>query len=236
MQEHAEKSRGKPVAPQVALSGELPKTDDAPKYDGPSARGKVIGWVRDNAVMNSGRLEEGDEAALLLDRTNFYAEQGGQVGDQGVVATPTGRFEVEDAQKLGDAVLHVGRVTEGHVEPGQSATLEIGSARPHTMRNHTATHLLNWALRTVLGGEINQKGSLVDADKTRFDFTHDKPLSPEEIAEIERLVNEKIYSDLPVRPVTMPLDEAKKIPGVRGRLRREVPRSGARVADRRREA
>ena len=173
--------------------------------------------------MNSGRLEEGDEAALLLDRTNFYAEQGGQVGDQGVVATPTGRFEVEDAQKLGDAVLHVGRVTEGHVEPGQSATLEIGSARPHTMRNHTATHLLNWALRTVLGGEINQKGSLVDADKTRFDFTHDKPLSPEEIAEIERLVNEKIYSDLPVRPVTMPLDEAKKIPGVRAVFGEKYP-------------
>ena len=177
----------------------------------------------DNAVVKSGRLEEGEEAALLLDRTNFYAEQGGQVGDSGVIATPTGRFEVEDAQKLGDAVLHVGRVAEGHIEAGQSATLEVGGDRPHTMRNHTATHLLNWALRKVLGGEINQKGSLVDADKTRFDFTHDKPLSAEEIAEIERLVNEKIYSDLPVRPVTMPLDEAKKIPGVRAVFGEKYP-------------
>ncbi len=220
-QEQSGKDRKKLVV--TAVSGDLPKTDDSCKYDGLSARGKVAGWVRDNAVVKSGQLEEGEEASLLLDRTNFYAEQGGQVGDQGVIATPTGRFEVEDAQKLGDAVLHVGRVAEGHVEPGQSATLEVGGARPHTMRNHTATHLLNWALRKVLGGEINQKGSLVDADKTRFDFTHDKPLSADEVAEIERLVNEKIYSDLPVRPVTMPLDEAKKIPGVRAVFGEKYP-------------
>ncbi len=207
----------------TAVAGELPKTDDSPKYDGFSARGKVVGWVRDNAVVKSGRLEEGDEAALLLDRSNFYAEQGGQVGDAGTIATPTGRFEIEDAQKLGDAVLHVGRVAEGHVEPGQSATLEVGGARPHTMRNHTATHLLNWALRRVLGGEINQKGSLVDAEKTRFDFTHDKPLSAEEVAEVERLVNEKIYSDLPVRPVVMPLADAKTIPGVRAVFGEKYP-------------
>ena len=206
-----------------AVSGELPKTDDSPKYDGLSAKAKVVGWVKDNTVVKSGRLGEGDEAALLLDRTNFYAEQGGQVGDEGFVSTPTGRFEVEDTQKLGDAVLHVGRVIEGHVECGQSAVLEVGGARPHTMRNHTATHLMNWALRKVLGGDIDQKGSLVDADKTRFDFTHDKALSAEEIAEVERLVNERIYSDLPVKPVVMPLAEAKKIPGVRAVFGEKYP-------------
>src|SRR5205807_4226367 len=129
----------------------------------------------------------------------------------------------EDTQKLGDAVLHVGRVAEGHVEPGQSAVLEVGGARPHTMRNHTATHLLNWALRQVLGGNIDQKGSLVDAEKTRFDFTHDKPLTAGQVAEIERLVNEKIYSDLPVRPVVMPLAEAKAIPGVRAVVCEKYP-------------
>src|SRR5205823_10660127 len=142
-------------------------------------------------------------AALLLDRTGFYAEQGGQVGDGGTIATPTGKFAVEDTQKMGESVLHVGRVAEGRIEAGQSATYEIGGDRPHTMRNHTATHLLNWALREVLGGDVKQKGSQVDAEKTRFDFAHDKPLTPDEIAEVERLVNEKIYADLPVTPVTM---------------------------------
>ncbi len=177
----------------------------------------------DNAVVKYGRLTDGDEAALLLDHTNFYAEQGGQVGDTGAITTDTGRFNVEDTQKLGDAVLHVGRVVEGHIETGQSAVLNVGGARVDTMRNHTATHLMNWALRKVLGGNIDQKGSLVDADKTRFDFTHDKPLSAEEIAEVERLVNEKIYSDLPVTPTTMPLAEAKKIPGVRAVFGEKYP-------------
>jgi alanyl-tRNA synthetase len=114
-------------------------------------------------------------------------------------------------------------VAGGFLEPGQPATLEVGGARPHTMRNHTATHLLNWALREVLGDEVEQRGSLVDADKTRFDFTHDKPLSPDQIAELERLVNERIYADLPVTPVTMPLAEAKKIPGVRAVFGEKYP-------------
>ncbi len=201
----------------------MPKADDSPKYDGLSAKAKVVGWVKDNAVMKAAELAEGEEAALLLDQTNFYAEQGGQVGDKGVVTTSTGRFKVEDTQKLGDAVLHVGSVVEGCIEPGQSAVLEVGGARPHVMRNHTATHLMNWALRKVLDGEINQKGSLVDAEKTRFDFTHDNPLSAEEIAEVERLVNEKICADLPVTAVTMPLAEAKNIPGVRAVFGEKYP-------------
>ena len=121
-------------------------------------------------------------------------------------------------------MLHVGRVVDGRIEVGQSAVLDVGGAAPDTMRNHTATHLLNWALRKVLGGDIDQKGSLVDAEKTRFDFTYDKPsVTTEEIAEVERLVNEKIYSDLPVKPVTMPLAEAKKIPGVRPSSARSTP-------------
>ena len=101
--------------------------------------------------------------------------------------------------------------------------MTVGGKRPHTMRNHTATHLLNWALRKVLGDHIEQKGSLVDAEKTRFDFAHDKPLTAEEIAEVERLVNEKIYADLPVTPMIMPLAEAKKIPGVRAVFGEKYP-------------
>ncbi len=206
-----------------AVQGQLPKTDDSPKYGPLTARGHVVGWVKDNKAVTDGQLEEGDEAGLLLDRTNFYAEQGGQVGDTGTLQTPTGTFEVDDTQKLGDAVLHLGRVTAGHLQINQQAALQVGGERAHTMRNHTATHLLNWALREVLGGHVEQKGSLVDAEKTRFDFTHDRPLSPEEIATVERLVNEKIYSDLPVTPVVLPLAEAKKVHGVRAVFGEKYP-------------
>ncbi|HEV3203091.1 MAG TPA: DHHA1 domain-containing protein, partial [Gemmataceae bacterium] len=159
----------------------------------------------------------------FLRQTNFYGEQGGQVGDTGTVTTPSGIFEVEDTQKLGQTILHIGRVKEGRLECGQKAALEVSPLRCHTMRNHTATHLLNWALRKVLGDHIEQKGSLVDPDKTRFDFTHPRPVTGEEIAEIERLVNEKVYADLPVSAVIMPLDEAKQIPGVRAVFGEKYP-------------
>jgi alanyl-tRNA synthetase len=130
---------------------------------------------------------------------------------------------VQDTQKLGDSVLHIGRVREGAVKVGQEAKLEVGGVRADTMRNHTTTHLLNWALRKVLGDHIEQKGSLVDPDKTRFDFGHTGPLTSEEVAEVERLVNERIYADLPVKPIVMPLAEAKKIPGVRAVFGEKYP-------------
>jgi alanyl-tRNA synthetase len=220
-QEESGKDRKKLVI--TAVTGELPKTDDSPKYHGLSAAGTVAGWIKDNAVVRSGQLAQGTEAALLLDRTNFYAEQGGQVGDVGSISTSTGRFDVEDTQKLGDAVLHLGRVAKGQIEAGQEARLEVGGDRAHTMRNHTATHLLNWALRKVLGEHIEQKGSLVDADKTRFDFAHPHALTKDEQEEVERLVNEKIYLDLPVTPVTLPLGTAKTIPGVRAVFGEKYP-------------
>jgi alanyl-tRNA synthetase len=208
----------------TAVKGDLTKTDDSLKYDLQplAAKAKLLGWVKDNTVNPSSRLDDGDEAALLLDRTAFYAEQGGQVGDTGVIQTPTGSFDVQDTQKLGDSVLHVGRVFKGHIEAGQSATF-IVRERGDTMRNHTATHLLNFALREVLGEHIEQKGSLVDAEKTRFDFSHDKPLAGKEVAEIERIVNERIRFDMPVTPVTMPLADAKKIDGVRAVFGEKYP-------------
>jgi alanyl-tRNA synthetase len=207
-----------------AVKGDLPKADDAPKYGPQVIEAKVLGWVKDNAVVTSGKLSTGEEAALLLDKTNFYAEQGGQVGDTGEIVNQSLVFEVSDTQRLGDAVLHVGRVVKGGVEPGARVHVDRGSViRLDTMRNHTATHLMNLALREVLGSNVDQKGSLVDAEKTRFDFSHDKPLVPDEVHRVEQIVNDRIARDLPVTPVTMPLAEAKKLPGVRAVFGEKYP-------------
>ncbi len=208
-----------------AIQGDLPKTDDSPKYRGRPIDATVLGWVKDNAVVRDGTLALGEPVALLLDRTNFYAEQGGQVGDTGTITSAEGgEFEVEDTQRLGDAVLHVGALRRGRLGAGDPVTATVAdSRRSDTMKNHTATHLLNLALRQVLGGEVDQKGSLVDAEKTRFDFSHDKPLTREQVREVEERVNRLIERDLPVTPVTMPLAEAKKLPGVRAVFGEKYP-------------
>jgi alanyl-tRNA synthetase len=216
-------SQGREKTGVTAITGELPLTDDSHKYKKLTLKAKLLGWVRDNVVIVKGKVSEVDEVALLVDKTSFYAEQGGQVGDSGFIRSATGCFRVEDTQRLGDTVLHVGKVVEGSIKAGQRVDLEISSARADTMRNHTATHLLNWALRKVLGEHIEQKGSLVDPAKTRFDFAHNEPVTPEQIAEVEQLVNEKIYADLPVTPVYKPLVEAKQIAGVRAVFGEKYP-------------
>ena len=224
MREAKDKARGARKQHSVtAISGELPRTDDSLKYKGLTAKATISAWVKDNLVGTGGKLGTGDQVALVLDKTNFYAEQGGQVGDKGTLATSTGSFDVETTQRLGGAVLHLGRVREGTIKAGQRATLTVSSDREETMRNHTATHLLNWALRKVLGEHIEQKGSLVDPEKTRFDFSHNEALTAEQIAEIERLVNEQIYADLPVTAFIKPLEEAKQIPGVRAVFGEKYP-------------
>ena len=208
----------------TALEGEIPACDDSLKHHGFSTTGHILGYVTDNKVQRQGTLKAGDTCAIVTDRTCFYAEQGGQVGDVGWATTPTGRFWIEDTQRLGDAVLHVGRVESGLIEIGQEAFLEADrERRMPIMRHHTVTHLMNWAMREVLGDKVDQKGSLVDHEKTRFDFTHDKPLTPAEIARIEDLVNDKIRANLPVTVATVPLDEAKKIPGVRAVFGEKYP-------------
>jgi alanyl-tRNA synthetase len=205
-----------------AIRGELPKTDDSPKYGPLSIQAKVVGWIKDNTVHRQGCLRAADTVALLLDKTNFYAEQGGQVGDIGRITADGMNFVVEDTQRLGDSVLHSGVLTDGTVTVGQTVTATV-TDRSNTVRNHTATHLLNLALREVLGNHVEQKGSLVDAEKTRFDFSHDKPLSPDEIKRVEEIVNTQILRDLPVAATTMPLAEAKKIPGVRAVFGEKYP-------------
>jgi alanyl-tRNA synthetase len=225
MEEARDRARGSRKQTAVtAVSGDLPKCDDSLKYkEDYIAKSKLVGWIRDHRVCTTGKLVAPEEAALLVEKTNFYAEQGGQAGDRGIITTKSGIFEVHDTQRLADTVLHVGRMREGTLKAGQPATLKVSFDRAETMRNHTATHLLNWALRKVLGGHVEQRGSLVDPEKTRFDFSHNEPLTAEQIAEVERLVNERIYADLPVTVAHRPLEEAKKIPGVRAVFGEKYP-------------
>ncbi len=208
-----------------AISGDLPVTDDHAKYVAEPVTAKVYGWVIDHTVHTDGALVAGDRAALILDRTNFYAEQGGQVGDVGVITgTDNARFEVEDTQWCGETVLHIGTVQSGVFRVGDAVTAMFDLPRRQAiMRHHTATHLLNHALRQVLGPHVEQRGSLVDDQKTRFDFSHDKPLSLAEVHEIERRVNERILRDEPVVAVIKPLAVAREIRGVRAVFGEKYP-------------
>jgi alanyl-tRNA synthetase len=150
----------------------------------------------------------GDEVEVVVEETPFYAESGGQVGDRGVITTPKGRVEVHDTQRpTGELVVHKGRVVSGSVRVDDPATLSVDAeARAATVRNHSGTHLLHAALRAVLGPQALQKGSLVAPDRLRFDFTHDAPLSAEEIEQIEDLANQWIEANAPaaVREMTYP--------------------------------
>lgn len=208
----------------AAIQGTLPPTDDSPKYRNEVIRAKVVGWVKDNAVVTNGKLRAGESAALLLDHTNFYGEQGGQVGDSGTIRSATADFEVEDTQRLGDTILHIGTLHDGELAVGDTVeAMQTTTRRIAIMRNHTATHLLNLALRQVLGQHVEQKGSLVDENKTRFDFSHDKPISQQELRAIEQHVNRTIALDRPVTAVIKPLAKAKELPGVRAVFGEKYP-------------
>jgi alanyl-tRNA synthetase len=149
---------------------------------------------------------------LFLDRTPFYAEGGGQVGDTGMVTTATGRFRVLDTTSVADGLtIHLGYIVDGTLEEGQEALAEVDSERrAQIRRNHTGTHLLHWALRHVLGDHVRQQGSLVAPDRLRFDFSHFSPLSSAEIAAIEDLVNGRVLEDEPVETVVTSRDDAEQ--------------------------
>ncbi|MFC6381197.1 alanine--tRNA ligase [Psychrobacter glacincola] len=156
-------------------------------------------------------LVEGMEGVVVLDRTPFYAEGGGQVGELGEIRTATGVFEVQDTKKSGQAIIHYGVVTMGEINSKQTADAQVlSSIRAASAKNHSATHLLHAALREVLGDEVAQKGSLVSSDVLRFDFSYDKPVNAAEISRIERLVNEQIQANTPARIENMSIDEAMK--------------------------
>jgi len=151
-----------------------------------------------------------ESLGIVLDRTPFYAESGGQVGDRGVLRTDTAVFRVEDTQKHGQFYIHQGRYEKGQFRRGDKVTAEVDALlRRATMLNHSATHLMHKALRDVLGAHVQQKGSLVDDHHTRFDFSHFAPMTPEQIAEVERRVNEQILHNEDTRSRVMDMDSAK---------------------------
>lgn len=154
-------------------------------------------------------LKEGMEGVVVLDRTPFYAEGGGQVGELGEIRTESGVFEVQDTKKSGQAIIHHGVVIMGEIKATQAADAQVlSSIRAASAKNHSATHLLHAALREVLGNEVTQKGSLVSSEVLRFDFAYDKPVTATEINRIERLVNEQIQANTPTRIEHMSIDEA----------------------------
>ena len=156
--------------------------------------------------------EAGDDAVVVLDQTPFYAESGGQVGDSGELRNPSSRFSVEDTLKIqADVFGHHGRVLEGSIRVGDSFTARVnGEARVRITRNHSATHLMHKALREVLGDHVQQKGSLVNAERTRFDFAHNAPVTAEQIKRVEDIVNAEVLTNAATSAQVMALDDAQK--------------------------
>jgi alanyl-tRNA synthetase len=180
-------------------------------YDALALEGKVVALYRGEGVPAE-ELAKGEAGIVVLDRTPFYAEAGGQVGDSGEIAGASGTFMVDDTQKIQATVFgHKGTVKTGRLRVGDRVMAGVDAERrARTMRNHSATHLMHKALREVLGPHVQQRGSLVDADKTRFDFSHDKPLTQEEIRRVEARVNAEILQNTPTRAQIMPIEDAKK--------------------------
>ncbi|MDY6859941.1 MAG: alanine--tRNA ligase [Pseudomonadota bacterium] len=179
-------------------------------YDTERAEGQVIAVVRDGAALTA--AEQGDKVQIVVNQTPFYAESGGQVGDSGTLKTESGTARITDTRKTAGVFIHFAEVTEGRILPGEGAELEVDHARRAAIRaNHSATHLLHEALREALGPHVAQRGSLNAEDRLRFDFSHAKALSPEEIEKVEAEVNAFIRQNTPVETRIMTPDDARAI-------------------------
>jgi len=191
------------------------------EYDGPATtfhgyealelKANVLALYKDGAAVN--QLNEGEMGVVVLDNTPFYAESGGQVGDCGLLQSVHGIFAVEDTQKIQATVFgHHGVVKTGVITVGNGVSAKVDVlARARTARNHSATHLLHKALREVLGEHVQQKGSQVDPDKTRFDFVHNQPMTDEEIRRVENIVNAEILANTANETRVLPIAEAQKL-------------------------
>ena len=179
-------------------------------YDHLTDQSKVTVLTTNTDIVEA--LTDGQMGTIFVEKTPFYATMGGQEGDKGEITLGDAVFQVEDTIKLlGGKIGHVGRMTKGMIKTGDVVTLSVHAAdRADTCKNHSATHLLQKALKTVLGSHVEQKGSLVTPDRLRFDFAHFQPMTVEEIAEVETLVNKEIRAALPVTTDVMSIEEAKK--------------------------
>ena len=189
LEKQREQSRSK-----TKIKGEIFSETFAKKVEALGLKTEFLGYEKAHAEANVLAVLEGGE--VILDKTPFYGESGGQAGDWGKMETGSGAMEVEDAKKIGETIVHIGKMLRGKIEKGELAKVSIDEeARSKTMRNHTATHLLQAALRKVLGEHVRQTGSFVDQDRLRFDFTHMKKMEPREIARVEEMVNDAEESD-----------------------------------------
>ncbi|HEX7642448.1 MAG TPA: alanine--tRNA ligase [Burkholderiaceae bacterium] len=179
-------------------------------YDLLAQDGKVVALYVDGSAVNE--VQAGTDAIVVLDTTPFYAESGGQCGDSGHLAGANAHFDVADTQKIqADVFGHHGKVAKGSLKVGDTVSARVDTAlRARTVRNHSATHLMHKALREVLGGHVAQRGSLVDPDKTRFDFSHNGPMTAEEIREVEEIVNREILANVATKAQVMGFDDAVK--------------------------
>ncbi|MWN04979.1 alanine--tRNA ligase [Gilliamella sp. Pas-s95] len=187
------------------------KLDDKTEFLGYQATeslGKVIAIFKNGQKVEN--ISAGDEAIVVLDKTPFYGESGGQIGDKGLLTAANLEFSVFDSQKYGKSIGHLGKLIKGSLKIGDNITAAIDiELRERIRRNHSATHLLQAALQRVLGNHVHQKGSLVNDTYLRFDFSHNQAITPEQIIEIENLVNQQIRRNLPVDIELMPIDKAK---------------------------
>lgn len=208
----AQRARAR-AAQSFKANAQLPYEGQDTEFKGYSERqteSKVLALYKDGEQVNE--LNEGDEGAIVIDFTPFYAESGGQVGDVGYIFAGENRFEVRDTQKIKAAVFgQFGVQTSGRLKVGDSVTAKVDDEiRNANMRNHSATHLMHKALRDVLGEHVEQKGSLVTAESTRFDISHPQAVTAEEIAEVERRVNEAILANVAVNAAIMSMEDAQK--------------------------
>ncbi|MBW3872087.1 alanine--tRNA ligase [Neisseria meningitidis] len=208
----AQRARAR-AAQSFKANAQLPYDGQDTEFKGYSERqteSKVLALYKDGEQVNE--LNEGDSGAVVIDFTPFYAESGGQVGDVGYIFSGENRFEVRDTQKIKAAVFgQFGVQTSGRLKVGDSVTAKVDDEiRNANMRNHSATHLMHKALRDVLGEHVEQKGSLVTAESTRFDISHPQAVTAEEIAEVERRVNEAILANVAVNAAIMSMEDAQK--------------------------
>ena len=214
MQRQQERSRasvafgqGQEIEPLTELLKQVGPTEFT-GYQGITGSSKVVGIVAGGEITDS--ISAPQDALLILDSTAFYAESGGQIGDRGDITGPMGVFQVQDTRRpIKGLIVHYGQITEGYMRVGDNMQADvIAQRREDTIRNHSATHLLHKALRDIVGTQVEQRGSLVEPERLRFDFASPRPLTPAEIAQVDEQINRWIRADLPVHTNIMPLQQA----------------------------